>query len=175
MNCYLDRDGVINIDYGYVGTKSRLCIRKDIINICKILKSHNYNFIMVTNQSGLSRRFYTYRNFLDVSFEILECFSRNGIDLEIRYCRHLPNDKCNCRKPRIGMFIQDTRYIEDIIIGDKQSDMIAGINANIKNRWIIGCIANEAEKKNETKSFINHQQLLSWLESEEHGRCGECS
>ena len=164
MICYLDRDGIVNIDYGYVGTMERLCINSKIIKVCKKLKRKGYKFIIVTNQSGLSRKYYSYNDFLEVSFYILNYFYRHEIDLEIRYCRHLPQDLCECRKPEIGMLKSDKRTINDIIIGDNDSDMIAGYKAEINNRWLI---INDKQRKTvgyETNVFNNLEELSNWLD-----------
>ena len=63
-------------------------------------------------------------------------FDELGINIEIRACPHKPSQNCLCRKPNIGMFL-DNRNKEDIMIGDQESDMKAAKNSGIKNRWLI--------------------------------------
>ena len=59
MLCFLDRDGIINIEHGYVGTIERFKLIVEIIPILKYLKSVGYEFVVVTNQSGINRGYYS--------------------------------------------------------------------------------------------------------------------
>ena len=57
---------------------------------------------------------------------------KHDIDIEVRACPHLPERNCNCRKPKTWM-LRDERSLDDILIGDQESDMLAAKKANIKN------------------------------------------
>jgi len=138
MNCFLDRDGILNLDFGYVGTLSRFVWCEDIFSILLLLKSKGYNFVMVTNQSGLGRKYYTFTQFYDLSFYILNYLhERFSLDLEINFCPHHPFEFCKCRKPLPGMFLRYDITANDIMIGNSSSDMIAAAAAGVPNRWLV--------------------------------------
>ena len=71
MICFLDRDGVINVDHGHVGTIDRLEIFSLLPHVVLFLKKLGYRFVVITNQSGLARGYYSYSSFLEVSFKII--------------------------------------------------------------------------------------------------------
>ena len=159
MICFLDRDGIINIDHGHVGTLDRLEIFPEILPILLQLNLIGYKFVMITNQSGLARGLYNYSSFLDVSFYIINYFDRQSISLEINYCPHLPNKMCNCRKPNSGMIERYTISEKDLFIGDQSTDMQAAKNAGIRNRWLI----NKKSIGPYTNHFQSHKDLLEFL------------
>ncbi len=160
MNCFLDRDGVFNIDNQYIGTKERFIWYQEIFKILEILKSQGYKFKLITNQSGISRGLFSLQDFLKLSFYFLETLNKKGFDIEIRFCPHLPSENCHCRKPKPNMILCHNITNDDIFIGDKNSDMQAAFEARIPNRWIIS--PNPSGPY--TKSFIDHKELISFLE-----------
>ena len=138
MNCFLDRDGILNEDYGYVGTLNRFTWKEEIFETLVHLKKHGYRFILVTNQSGIGRGYYSHSDFLKLSFYILEYLEENyEIKIEINYCPHHPKDKCTCRKPSPNMMLRYEITDKDIMIGDNPSDMEAAKAAKIPQRWLI--------------------------------------
>ena len=160
MHCFLDRDGVFNVDYGYVGDLSRLTVYPEIFDILKEIQENGYKLIMVTNQSGINRGFYSYEGFLDVSFCLLELLWHKGIEVEINYCRHAPEERCSCRKPSTGMFDRYPISSRDLMIGDSISDMQAAKNAGIKRRWLlgkkqtVGCFTDLFRSHGDLKQFV---------------------
>ena len=156
MKCFLDRDGIINVDYPYVGTIERFVWCPHIIDILKILKQRGYQLIMITNQSGINRGYYTYKNFIDLSFYIHDELWRNELEIEINFCRHAPEEKCRCRKPLTGMLDRYTIGIKDIFIGDKCTDMKAAESKGIPHRWLVN--PNQL-KCSYTKHMKNHDEL----------------
>lgn len=160
--CYLDRDGIINKHYPYVGTWDRFFFHDEIFSIMSFFKEQGYKLVIVTNQSGIGRGYYSIESFLNLSFRMLDIFEKKGLSVEVRFCPHKPEDKCRCRKPKIGLFINDERSDLDIFIGDQLSDIEAGLNAQIKNRWLINenLITSKA-----TRTASSHDELLSNLKS----------
>jgi len=139
MICFLDRDGILNIDDGYIGTLERFKWNHKIFNILNILKAMGYRFIVITNQSGIGRGYYSYKNFFDLSFYMLNyLYEKHGIDLEINFCPHTPEQKCNCRKPSPSMLLRYSIGCADIMIGDNHSDMESARLAGIPRRWLVG-------------------------------------
>ena len=116
MKCYLDRDGVLNYNYSYVGTVSRFELIPGIIEIMQYLALKGYELIIITNQSGIARNYYTIYDFYDLSFYMLNLFEQFNLNLEIRFCRHSPEQDCSCRKPKTGMINLDERDSRDIFI-----------------------------------------------------------
>ena len=106
MNCFLDRDGIINIDKKYVGTIDRFYWNEKIFEVLLNLKKIGYIFKVITNQSGISRGYYSLDQFIELSFYMIDEFKKKGIEIEIRFCPHLPEDNCMCRKPKPNMILR---------------------------------------------------------------------
>lgn len=141
---FLDRDGIINVDHGYVSRIEDFEFSKNIFTLLHLFKKENYLFFIVTNQSGIGRGYYSKEDFQKLTKNMLETLLKEGINItEVYYCPHAPEEKCYCRKPSIGM-IADTAKKYDIdfskswMIGDKQSDMDFARNAGIAHRIAIG-------------------------------------
>lgn len=155
---YLDRDGVINYDFGHVGDPTRFLFIPQIFPLIRCFTKLGYKTVVATNQSGISRGFYTTVDFYHLSISM--CNSLHvyaSADVEVRYCPHHPDTHCFCRKPSPGLLLDPYRTTHDIFIGDKPSDMLASLNANISNRWLI----SKTPSGPYTLSFHNHSQLLA--------------
>ena len=138
MICFLDRDGIFNVDYGYVGSIDRFTWNKPIFEILLYLKRLGYRFVLVTNQSGIGRGYYSLSDFYGLTFYILNyLFDNYSIDLEVNYCPHHPSFGCYCRKPSPGMLLRYDIGEHDIMIGDNVSDMQAACSAGVKHRWLV--------------------------------------
>ena len=161
MKCFLDRDGIINKDTNYVGTWERFEWCPYIKECMKLLRCKGYQLILVTNQSGLARGYYSYSDFLGLTFNMLKELEAENLYLEINFCPHKPEDHCKCRKPKPGMLKRYEISKKDIIIGDNETDMQAGINAEIENRWIVGRAAKVSQAS--TRKFISHKELYEFL------------
>ena len=143
---FLDRDGVINYDYGYVHTIENFIIREEIYKICKRAKNLGYLLIIVTNQAGIGRGIFKLDDFLKVSEFMIKKFELKDISFDaIYFCPFHPKeglgyylkDSIN-RKPNPGMILQaiDQFNIDirnSILIGDKKSDELAAKRAKITN------------------------------------------
>ena len=147
---FLDRDGVINIDKSYLYLWENFEFTYRAIDALKLLKKANFDFIIITNQSGIARGFFTEKEYKSLTKKLLNYLKKKDIDiLDIFYCPHHPQGKikefsirCDCRKPNPGMlFNAQRKYDLDLgrsfIIGDKPEDMLAGKNAGINNRLLI--------------------------------------
>jgi D-glycero-D-manno-heptose 1,7-bisphosphate phosphatase len=141
---FLDRDGVINIDYGYVSKIENFEFLEGIFEILHLFIAKGYKLFIVTNQSGIGRGYYSQEDFFNLTKIMLNEFKKNGITIEeVQYCPHAPEEKCNCRKPAIGMIDKIvSKYQIDLenswLIGDKQSDIDLSHNANISYSVAIG-------------------------------------
>jgi D-glycero-D-manno-heptose 1,7-bisphosphate phosphatase len=163
---FLDRDGVLNYDYGYNFKLSKLKIINDTIDNLEFFKSKKFIFIIITNQSGLARKYYNLKEFNEFNKKILKILKLKKITIKkIYYCPHLPEDKCFCRKPLPGMIKKASKEFninlkKSILIGDQKSDIEAGLNSGIVNNFLLR--KKDKIKKNyiEIKSLNSIKKVL---------------
>ncbi|WP_439294875.1 D-glycero-beta-D-manno-heptose 1,7-bisphosphate 7-phosphatase [Lonepinella sp. BR2882] len=146
---FLDRDGTLNVDHGYVYQIDDFQFIDGSIEALKELKSMGYLLVVVTNQSGIARGYFTEEQFLQLTewfdWSLADC----GVDLDgIYYCPHHPDGKgefrqdCDCRKPKGGMLLQAIKELnidpsKSFIVGDKIEDLQAGMEANVANKVLV--------------------------------------
>ena len=160
MICFLDRDGIFNVDHGYVGTFDRFTWNTDIFLLISALKTYGYSFVLVTNQSGIGRGYYSIKDFYDLSYYMLNyLYDACGIEIEINYCPHTPSENCKCRKPSPGMLLRYNIGPSDIMIGDNDTDMESARLAGISRRWLISAKATGPF----TSHFLDLKSLLMHL------------
>ncbi|GHD48870.1 D-alpha,beta-D-heptose 1,7-bisphosphate phosphatase [Marinobacter persicus] len=140
---FLDRDGVINVDHGYVYRKEDFEFVDGIFEVCRHFQKQGYLLIVVTNQSGIARGMYTEADFQRLTEWMLERFREEGIEIAAVYhCPHHPKfgpeetRDCDCRKPKPGMILKaieefDIAPCRSIMLGDKSTDEEAGIRAGL--------------------------------------------
>ena len=154
---FLDRDGVINIDKSYVYKIEEFEFCEYIFELCRYFKELNYEFIIVTNQSGIGRGYYNIDDFNKLTNWMIDRFYEQKIEiLDTLYCPHSPEDDCNCRKPKAGMIKKAIeKYDIDLnnswLIGDKLTDIEAAINGKIKNHILISSKYNKSLKEESKK------------------------
>jgi D-glycero-D-manno-heptose 1,7-bisphosphate phosphatase len=140
---FLDRDGVINKEVNYLHKIEDFEFIDGIFEACKYLISINYEIIIVTNQSGISRGYFKEEDYEIITNWMLTEFSKNNIDiLDIFHCPHMPDENCSCRKPKPGMLIEAKKkynidMLESWMIGDSERDIEAANLAGIKNTIIV--------------------------------------
>jgi D-glycero-D-manno-heptose 1,7-bisphosphate phosphatase len=140
---FLDRDGVINHDHGYVSDISKFEFIDGVFEACNHFSKLGYEIAIITNQSGIQRKYFSEDDFLNLTKWMIQEFKKNGINiLKVYYCPHGPEDNCKCRKPNIGMITQATNDFnidleKSWLIGDKISDIETALNSNIKNNILI--------------------------------------
>ena len=159
---FLDRDGIINVDHGYVSKIDKFEFTKDIFDLLHFFTDAGYLLFIVTNQSGIGRKYYTQKDFDTLTQWMIEALYEKHINIqEVQYCPHIPEDNCNCRKPATGMIDNILKkYPIDLqhswIIGD----IDLAINANISNSIAIGA----KDIINSTYSFESILQCKEYLE-----------
>lgn len=132
---FLDRDGTINKDKGYVYQIEEFEILPGVIKGLRLLQDVGYLLILVTNQSGIARGYYTEQDFQILTAWMMERFKTMGIQIaEVYYCPHLPNAPipmyrkiCRCRKPGTGLYERAVKEFhidlsKSYAIGDKIRD-----------------------------------------------------
>ena len=131
---FLDRDGVINVDRGYVVKQEDFEFYPGIFELCRIAKSLGYLIFVVTNQSGIERGYYTEQNFLKLNDWMCTVFKAHGADIDkVYYCPFLYSTD---RKPMPGMILRaaqefDVDLSRSVLVGDKETDIQAGISAGV--------------------------------------------
>ena len=140
---FLDRDGVVNQDKHFVSNVEDVTFIEGILHLCKYFRAEDFEIVIVTNQSGISRGIFSEQDFYSVMTFILEEFRRNGIEiLAYFYCPHMPEDGCDCRKPLPGLFTQAIQEFcvsaqDSISIGDRKRDISAAIAAGIPQNYLL--------------------------------------
>jgi len=138
----LDRDGTINIDYGYVYRIEDFVFIAGVFNDLRRLQNTGFLLFVYTNQSGIGRGLYSEEDFLNINNHMLEELKKNGINIaEVMYCPHSSEADCNCRKPNTGLLEKAilSHHIDrnnSYVIGDKDSDYAFGVNAGMKSIMI---------------------------------------
>ena len=164
---FLDRDGVINIDKVHTFKIDDFEFIKGIFDLCKTAILNNYIIIVITNQSGISRKLYTEEDFAQLTEYMLRKFKEKNINItKVYHCSYHPDfpieefkNMKNHRKPSPGMIFdaRDDFNIDlqkSILIGDKLSDIRAGINAGITKNILLS-----NKKINFTKPYFNIKDL----------------
>ena len=134
---FLDRDGVINVDKQYVSKIENFEFTEGIFDLLSMLQEMGYLLIVITNQSGIGRGYYTLEDFQTLTEWKLDQLKRRGITIhEVYYCPHSPESKCDCRKPSPKMLLDAQRKFDidmkhSWMVGDKKSDIDAGKKAGV--------------------------------------------
>lgn len=146
---FLDRDGTVNRNTHYLIDFADFEIIPGVEEALRILQEMGYRLFGVSNQSGVARGYFTYAAVEDLNRRIVADLGARGIRLEeIAFCPHHPEGivteyarTCECRKPAPGMLRDLARkYGLDLthsyMVGDSESDGLAGINAGARGIWI---------------------------------------
>lgn len=147
---FLDRDGVVNVDHGYVSKPKDFEFIDGVFSACKQFQDAGFQIVIVTNQSGIGRGYYSEQDFHALTKWMVAEFKNNGVDiLAVYYCPHHPVKanapylkQCDCRKPKPGMLLKAINEHSlnpdlSIMIGDKASDMQAAIGAGVKHKYLV--------------------------------------
>ena len=133
---FLDRDGVINRDSPhYIKSWEEFEFFPRSLEALRLLKTNGFDVIVITNQSAVGRGMLTNDRLLRIHKRMVEVVESNGGEIkDVFFCPHIPKDNCECRKPKSGLIHQaQQKYKIDldksVMIGDKMSDLICGINA----------------------------------------------
>lgn len=133
----LDRDGVVNVDHGYVHRVSDVSFLPGLFPLCRLAQDSGYALVVVTNQSGIGRGFFDADAFRDLSRWMIDAFAREGVALEAIYaCPHAPAVGCSCRKPEPGMIraAADDLGLDlaaSVLVGDAERDVEAARRAGV--------------------------------------------
>ncbi len=152
---FLDRDGVINKEVSYLSNPEMFEFIEGSIEALKILKQKTYLLIIITNQAGIARGYFTEETLKAIHKKMINNLIQNGVELDdIYYCPHHPDftGSCGCRKPNPGMILKaKLKYNIDLtqsyVIGDTLNDIQTGQAANCKTVLVLTGYGKEEQKK----------------------------
>lgn len=155
---FLDRDGVINHDSGYTSSAENFRFIEGIFDLCRVAKRLGYLLIVVTNQAGIGRGYYSEQDFLTLTEWMRERFEAEGVPIaDVFHCPYHPENGVGHykrdsfdRKPNPGMLLRAAKKHgldlgRSIMIGDKDSDMQAASKAGVRVRchYLAGAVGEK--------------------------------
>ncbi len=135
---FLDRDGTINEQMGYINHISRFQMLPGADEAIRLLNRHDYWTVVITNQSGIARGYYPLELVHEVHNHMRNLLKKADAHIDaIYFCPHPPDADCSCRKPKTGMIEMACKDMEidlshSYMIGDMCVDMELARNAGIK-------------------------------------------
>ena len=178
---FLDKDGVINVDHGYVCTPDRTDFVDFIFDLCLAATRHDFLNVVVTNQAGIARGYYKEGDFLAYMDWVRGEFSARGARLDaVYYCPHHPQHgggeylrDCECRKPKPGLILAAQRdwnidLSHSLLLGDSASDFEAGAAAGVGHCLLARTITASASGREALEPAFM-QDVLDLLNAEQGG------
>ncbi len=140
---FLDRDGTINEEMGYINHPSRFVLLPRTAAAIKRLNEAGVKVVVVTNQSGAARGYFPADLVEEVHARLRQLLAAQGAHLDGIYaCLHGPEDGCACRKPQPGLILQaagelDIDLSRSYVVGDRYKDIQTGTNAGAKGIFVL--------------------------------------
>ena len=122
---FIDRDGTINHDCPYCKDPKDLRIYDDAVDIIKDFRKRGFLIVIVTNQSGINRGYFSEAEFEKFNSALLKELERAGAKVDAVYhCPHRPDEECLCRKPGTGLLLQAAKDLDidlnsSFVVGDR--------------------------------------------------------
>lgn len=129
---FLDRDGTIAEDVGYCCSPDDFKLFPGTVKAIRMLNKNDFKVILITNQSGIGRGYFTEETLTRIHDKMMEDFARLKVHVDdIYYCPHHPDDNCDCRKPKPKLVLQAAREHDidlkrSFVIGDQMKDVELG-------------------------------------------------
>ena len=175
---FLDRDGIINHDSAYVSRIEDFVFIDGIFDLCRTALSLGYLLIVVTNQAGIARGYYTESDFLGLTDWMCHRFEEEHAPIaEVYFCPFHPEHGKGVyladspdRKPRPGMLLRAAEkfrisLVDSVMLGDKESDMEAARQAGLELRILLrpGTTAAGTEDTAATRVVASLAEVSSLL------------
>ncbi len=171
---FLDRDGVINVEKNYVHLVEDFEFIEGIFELCALVQRLNFRIVIITNQAGIGRGYYTIDDFDRLTKWMLAQFRARGIRIEkVYYCPYHPSagvgkyrKNSSDRKPNPGMILKAKREFDldlskSILVGDKDSDLEAGRTAGVM--WNLKlCLGGDVPDR-DALMFTNLSDIAEWI------------
>lgn len=177
---FLDRDGVVNVDHGYVSTPAQFEFLDGIFDLCRAARERGFWIFIITNQAGIGRGYYTEHDFQALTDWMKAAFKAAGAEIDaVYYSPYHPEHgvgeyrkDSDCRKPKPGMLIQATREFEvdlgrSVLVGDKSSDIEAGLAAGVaRNLLFVPPAGNRYDETSQGATAVieSLREAVSYLE-----------
>ncbi len=134
---FIDRDGTINVNVEYLDDPDNLMMHPTVAEGIKRLKDEGFNVIVITNQSGIARGYFSVETLAKIHQKMKNDLLKKGADVDaIYYCPHHPDENCDCRKPKTGLL---KKAIKDFNIDVEESYFIGDRMLDIEAGHTIGC------------------------------------
>ena len=171
---FLDRDGVINREAGYITNTDGIEFMEHIFEICRFFKDQLYKIVVITNQSGIGRGIISQAQYSQINSLIINKFNSENCSIDLILTATIdPTNNANnqeeayLRKPNPGMIIKAELELNldlnrSVLIGDNLSDMQAGKNALIPRLYLI---SNPPVYSGFFESFADLKSCLVGLKS----------
>lgn len=172
---FLDRDGVINVDHGYVHRAEDFEWIPGVFETARIARSLGLAVIVVTNQAGIARGYYDEAQFHALTNWMKNAFlAEDAVLTDVYFCPEHPdglppyNRHSDRRKPEPGMLLQAAREHDidltvSALIGDMPSDITAGRAAGLRHVAFFGRTAEYAATFDVDIALPNHEAVCAWL------------
>ena len=177
---FLDRDGVINQESEYVHRIDDFHFIDGVFDACRQMSKAGFRLIIITNQAGIGRGYYTEDDFHRLTKWMLDEFRQHGVEIDdVYYCPHHPvhgvgpyRRVCDCRKPGPEMITRAARehsldLPQSILVGDKATDIEAGRTAGVGCCILVltGHIPDAADADRADKVFASLRDVASAFSS----------
>lgn len=142
---FIDRDGTINEEMGYINHVSRFVLLPGVDEALGLLNNRGFHVVIITNQSGVARGYFPIELVHEVNHHMRASLERYGVRIDgVFFCPHHPRGsikeyavECLCRKPKIGLLQQAMETLEidmahSFVVGDRVKDVELARNANLK-------------------------------------------
>lgn len=173
---FLDRDGVINEEMGYINHLSRFRLLPGVGEAIALLKAHGLKVVVVTNQSGVARKYFPASFVAQVHQHLRDLLRPQGAEPDAIYvCTHAPEDNCPCRKPKPGLLLQAAAELEldlarSYLVGDRFNDLETAARVGAKGILVLtgygrGELENYQGERRVTPAYIAADLLAAarWI------------
>jgi histidinol-phosphate phosphatase family protein len=134
---FLDRDGTIARDVHYCRRPEDFEILPTVPDAIKVLNKSGFNVVVITNQSGIARGYFTEQMLARIHQKMENELARDGARVDaIYYCPHHPDDGCDCRKPKTALF---RRAAQEMGIDFNLSYVVGDLSMDIEAGKALGC------------------------------------
>ena len=173
---FLDRDGIINIDTGFVNKREDFIFQDSIFELCRYFKAKGFKLVVITNQSGIGRGLFTLEDFHQINNWMMNRFEQEGCHLDLVMASTLDPNNTDAstyekrhRKPLPGMLTSASEVLhldleESVLIGDRYSDIQAGHSAGLKKLFLVHPEASHSDEHESFKSIagclVRLQELI---------------
>jgi D-glycero-D-manno-heptose 1,7-bisphosphate phosphatase len=140
---FLDRDGTINEEMGYINDRSRFRLLPEAAPAIRLLNRSRIPVVVVTNQSGAARGYFPATLVEEVHRHMQNLLARAGARVDAIYaCLHGPEDGCSCRKPQPGLLLQAAQDLNldlsrSYLVGDRYKDIDTAANAGAQGVLVL--------------------------------------